>query len=393
VSLATRRLLRLWIWAVAAAVAVVDAGVPGEAPDLNAAAASERVRGGAPEVSCAACFVVDDRNRVLFARAADERRSNASTTKMVTALIVRRSSALSEEVDVSAEAASTGAGGLDLQPGDRFSVEELLHAMLLSSSNDAAVALAEHVAGTEAAFVRKMNRFARSMGANETHFVTAHGLDAPDHYSSARDLAAIGARVLQDRILAAIVATPSTVIEGPGRSETLENRNLLLEAYRGAIGIKTGFTSQAGNVLVAAARRSGHTIIAVAMGSVDATADAAALLDFGWDRLKRTVLVPMGTGVGGVVWAFGGATGIVASAPVRGLADPSSLQVAFEPAGGDGPVEAGEPVGRIVVMDGDRRIGAVTAVASDTVTVNEPPWPAAVASSLLRIAARAIGRL
>jgi D-alanyl-D-alanine carboxypeptidase (penicillin-binding protein 5/6) len=367
-------------------------GGPGPRPAIGLAGA---VRAGArqPNVTCAACIVVDDRGTVLFARDADAHRSNASTTKMVTALIVERSGELAEEVTVSAEAASTGAGGLDLQPGDRYSVEELLYAMLLSSSNDAAVALAEYIAGTEAAFVSRMNRLAKTIGATDTHFTTAHGLDALEHYSSARDLAAIGERVLKNPVLAPIVATLRTVIEGPAGAQAIENRNLLLETYRGAIGIKTGYTSGAGNVLVAAARRSGHTLIAVAMGSVDATADSRALLDYGWARLRRTVLVPVGGSVGGIVWAFGGATGIVASAPVRGLADPASLRVDFEPVAGAGPVRAGETVGRVVVSDGDRLIGAVTAVASDTVSVHEPPWPAGLASSLLRLAARATGRL
>jgi D-alanyl-D-alanine carboxypeptidase len=144
---------------------------------------------------------------------------------------------------------------------------------------------------------------------------------------------------------------------------------------------------------VAAARRSGRTLIAVAMGSIDATADAAALLDYGWARLRRTVLLPQGAGIGGIVWPLGGATGVVASAPVRGLADPRLLRVTFEAADFAARVDAGDRVGRIVVSVGARRIDTVWALASDTVTVDSTPWPAEIASSLLRAAAIVTGRL
>lgn len=349
-----------------------------------------------PRVSCSACIVVDERERMLFGRAVDERRSNASTTKMVTALVVESASDLSEEVSVSARAAATDGGGLDLEPGDGYSVEELLYALLMTSSNDAAVALAEHVAGTEEEFVARMNRFLESIGADNTHFLTSHGLDTSGHYSTAGDLAGIGRRLLSSPVLASIVATRTRVIQSSDGSETLVNRNLLLESYRGAIGIKTGFTTQAGNVLVAAARRSGKTLIAVAMGSVDATVDARALLNYGWDRLRRTVLLRPGSEVGGLVWPFGAATGLIASDPVRGMADRSALRVtvrAVEPVDADDGLEAGDPIGRIVLSTASRRIGTITALASDTVTLDETPWPADVASSLMRVGARLIGRI
>jgi D-alanyl-D-alanine carboxypeptidase (penicillin-binding protein 5/6) len=390
VSLATRRHTRPVAF-VAIALVVRSILVP----DLPSAPASARTLAGPPrpQVSCAACIVVDEDGTVLYGRAVDSRRANASTTKMVTALIVVRDSDLTESVTVSDRAAATGRGGLDLQPGETFTVDDLLYALLLTSSNDAAVALAEHVAGSEPMFVVRMNRFVRRLGADNTHFVTAHGLDAPDHYSTARDLATIGARLLQSPPLARIVATPRTTIDGSGGPVPIDNRNLLLEAYRGAIGIKTGYTGLAGNVLVAAARRSGRTLIAVAMGSVDATADAAALLDLGWAKLRRAVLLPQGAGIGGIVWPFGGATGVVASAPVRGVADPRLLRVTFEAADFAERVDAGDPVGRIVVSVGARRIDTVSALASDTVTVDSTPWPAEIASSLLRAAARVTGRL
>ena len=201
-----------------------------------------------PEVGCERCIVVDDEGDVLWARNRRDRYPNASTTKMVTALLASEVTEPSDVVTVSATAGSIGGGGLDLGAGQTYTVDALMHALLLDSSNEAAQALAEHVAGSEAGFVDRMNAYARSIGATRTRFANPHGLDAEGHYSSAADLATIGARVLSDPYLAGIVATPEATIATPSGSVTLENRNLLLETYEGAIGIKTGRTLGAGNV-------------------------------------------------------------------------------------------------------------------------------------------------
>ncbi|MFN2525971.1 MAG: D-alanyl-D-alanine carboxypeptidase family protein [Actinomycetota bacterium] len=252
-----------------------------------AAAGPLRAAGRAgPEVSCDACIVVADGDAV-WSRNPAARLPNASTTKMVTALLTITRVGVEERIVVSTSAAATSGGGLELSAGDVYTVRELLLALLLSSSNDAAVALAEHVSGAEHRFVAQMNAYARYLGARSTHFVTPHGLDTPNHYSSARDLALIGDRLLGEPVLARMVARQRVTIgTGDGR-ETLENRNELLGSYRGAVGIKTGQTSGAGEVLVAAARREGHLVIAVAMRSDEATLDARALLDYGFAHLRR----------------------------------------------------------------------------------------------------------
>ena len=337
-------------------------------------------------------MVVADTGKVLFGRAGNEVRSNASTTKMVTALLVVESAGLDEVVTVSATAAATGGGGLDLQAGDQFSVHDLLYTLLLTSSNDSAVALAEHVAGSESDFVARMNKRARSLGATNTQFVTSHGLDAPGHFSTARDLAKFGEAVLDDPVLAPIVASPRAVLDDHGGPIAVENRNLLLESYPNALGIKTGFTRGAGNVLVAAARRKHRTVIAVAMGSVDATEDARRLLDYGFARLGRTLLLRAGTQVGAVV-LDGGSTRVIAAAPVRALADPARVVVDFQPSPTPAVLSAGAPVGQIIVSVGRRVVGTVDAVAADAVAVAERGWPAGVVETILRTAARAAGKL
>ncbi len=207
---------------------------------------------------------------------------------MLTAILVRDLTGLDEQVTVSETAGSLGAGYVDLTAGETYSVSELLQALLMASSNEAAVALAEHVAGTEEALVEAMNERAEKMGADDTHFVTAHGLDTPGHYSSAADLLLIGRELLADPELAEIVATPADTLEGSGGSQALENTNDLLEGYSGAVGIKTGMTAGAGDVLISAARREGRVVYAVALGSADAASDSRLLLDFGFRRTRPT---------------------------------------------------------------------------------------------------------
>lgn len=344
----------------------------------------------APEVTCSACLVVDDTGRELFARAASRTLPNASTTKMTTALVVVAEASPDETVMVSAEAAATGGGGLDLHTGEIWDVRALLYALLLDSSNDAAVALAEHVAGTEADFVDEMNRTARAIGATGTHFVTAHGLDMVGHGSTARDLAATAAELLKDPLLAAIVATPRARIEGPAGIVTIENRNLLLESYSGAIGVKTGFTAGAGNVLVAAAERNGRRLIAVAMHSVDATVDAAALLDFGWARLAQTVVLRAGTPVAALVFDRG-STPVVTSTPVRDLARHNDVTFEFRPWSVEAPLAAGDVVGRVVVRSPDGTIETVDAVATGAVVPDETSWAVDVFTGLLRGVGELVG--
>ena len=394
VNLSTRRLARLRFSAAALAALIAAGGFAGGALETSSLAA----QGGPPrppdpDVTCGACVVVSDDGKVLFGRAANEFRSNASTTKMVTALLVVASAGLEEVVSVSATAASTGGGGLDLQAGDRFTVHDLLYALLLTSSNDAAVALAEHVSGSEAAFVAEMNQVASSLGARGTEFVTSHGLDSAGHYSTARDLARFGAAVLDDPALAPIVASLRAVITTPGGPIDVENRNLLLESYPNALGIKTGYTAGAGNVLVAAAVRKRRTVIAVAMGSVDATEDARRLLDYGFARLSRTLLLRAGTQVGVMVLPAGGSTRVIAAAGVRALEDPARVVVDFRPLPVSGDVRQGDPVGEITVYAGRRVVATVDAVAVDSLPGEEQTWPAGVVETILRTAARATGKL
>lgn len=338
-------------------------------------------------MTCSACILVDDTGRVLFARAPDAERPNASTTKMVTALVTVAGAEVDEVVTVSPSAAATGGGGLDLQAGDRFTVEALLYALLLSSSNDSAVALAEHVAGSEQAFVADMNEAVSDLDARHTHFVNPHGLDAPGHYSSARDLARIAVAVLRRPVLAEIVGASAAVVRGPGGSLEVENRNVLLESYPGAIGVKTGFTAGAGDSLVAAARRHHRVLVAVALGAVSAAADSAALLDDGGERLARGVLLKESAPLGELVFGSG-STPVVAARTVRGSAHPERVAVTLEPDDSVAlPIRAGEQVGTATLTAAGRRVGTVPALASDDVGVADESWATRTFSGIIGSAA------
>ena len=344
----------------------------------------------APDVTCAACILVDDTGRVLFARDPDVERPNASTTKMVTAMVVVEHADPEEPVVVSANAAATGGGGLDLHAGERYTVGGLLYALLLTSSNDAAVALAEHVGGSEERFVAEMNDFAEDLGARHTAFANAHGLDAPGHHSTARDLARIAVAVLRRPFLAGIVGTARATIPGPSGSVPVENRNVLLESYPGAIGVKTGYTAGAGDTLVAAARRHHRVLVAVAMGSASAAADDVALLDYGWARLARTVLVDADAAIGELVFGSG-STEVVAAEPLRGGESPARVSVELVPDDSVAvPISAGERVGDAVVAVGDRTIGEVPALAGTDVGSATQSWAAGALAGVIRAGARAL---
>jgi D-alanyl-D-alanine carboxypeptidase (penicillin-binding protein 5/6) len=333
------------------------------------------------DVSCARCIVVDEDGNVLWARHPRDRYPNASTTKMVTALLVFRSADPTEVVTVSAAAGAVGGGGLDLQAGQTYTVDDLMYALLLDSSNEAAHALAEHVSGSVEGFVAEMNRYVRSIGATRSHFANPHGLDAEAHYASAADLARIGAQVLEDPYLAEIVATPEATIATPGGSASFDNRNELLEGYEGAIGIKTGRTLGAGYVLVAAAERNDHRVITVAMNSYDVFADSAALLDWGFAKLRRLDrrgnLVETGASVGEIVFDAG-STEVVAGEALEGLLprDLSDIQLSFvASADAQLPIEDGDVIGEIEVHTKRGEVGSVPALAADAIPVaDDGPW-------------------
>ena len=253
-----------------------------------------------PKVWSRAWIVYDDTfGQVLAHHAADTRRAVASTTKMMTALVVLEAADPAELVQISENAAEAGESEIGLVAHeDPWTIEDLLAALLLWSANDAAVALAEHVGGSVEGFARLMNAKAARLGMENSNFVNPHGLDHRDHYSSARDLLTLAVTAMEnDRFARLVQARRFYVPDAPDGSERASrNRNKLLGRYEGAIGIKTGFTSRAGLTLVAAAERDGRRLYAVVLGTDDNYRDASTLLDWGFE--KFTTITPGRTGAG-----------------------------------------------------------------------------------------------
>lgn len=211
----------------------------------------------------------------------------ASTTKIMTAILALERGDLSDIVTVGQKPYETGGTTIWLEVGEQQTLEDLLYALMLESANDAAVAIAEHLAGTEERFAEWMNGTARSLGATGTHFVNSHGLHDPEHYSTAYDLALITRHALQNERFRQIVATETWEMPGaPGNAKRhLQSHNQLLGYYEGANGVKNGFTEEALQTNVASARRGETELIAVVLGAERRLwTSSMALLDFGFAR-------------------------------------------------------------------------------------------------------------
>lgn len=232
-----------------------------------------------PRRARAAILVDAGTGNILYQHNARERRPMASTTKIMTALLIIEQGALQDLVTVSDQAADTKNSSL-LEAGERISLENLLKALLIQSANDAATAAAEHVFGSVAACCAAMNQRARALGAKDTHFVNPHGLHQPGHYSTAHDLALIAREAMRDPLFRALVSTQTTVISWDGHREGryLCNHNRLLTEVPQADGIKTGFVKESGRCLVFSATRNGCRMIGVLLDSPDLWKEAADLI-------------------------------------------------------------------------------------------------------------------
>lgn len=258
----------------AVAVAQEEAPPPSDVPSPPA--------GGPPVLGASAAILVNLRNgEVIYEKQAHTQLPPASTTKIVTAMVVMDQYSLDETVIVAPEVAAVRGSRLGLETGMRFSVRDLLSTMLVKSANDAAAALSAHDPAGQAHFVAAMNSKARSLGAFETNFMNPHGMDEALHVSSAWDMAIFGRQLLADPVLAQIVALKSYALAWPdGTTRRFSNHNKLLSRYSDAIGIKTGYTNKAGRCLVGAARTPAGEALSVVMNSPDHYTESIALLDY-----------------------------------------------------------------------------------------------------------------
>lgn len=318
----------------------------------------------------------------------------ASTTKIMTVLLALEAveeGIVAPQLTVTATAAATGqlpgVATLGLTEGDVVEVRDVLAAELLRSGNDGAVAIAEHVAGSEPTYVAQMNQRAVTLGLEQTQFLDASGLsNDPAHHATPLDLALLGQEAMTHPDFATWAGSATLAIPEFG---TLENRNELLQAYPGTTGIKTGFTNLAGECLVASVQRDGRTLYAVVLGSTDRVSDTTALFDHGFTDFARPQLLTAGDVAASYRTALGTVPMSVAEELTRTVAVGAEVGMQTRLAPDVGlPLEAGTPLGEAVMLVDGEEVDRTPLLADQALGVQGDSAPAALADAL-----RAFARL
>ena len=244
-----------------------------------------------PKINSRSAVVIDRKSKnIIYGKNENVKKAMASTTKIMTAMVVIQNTNLNNTVEISKKAAGTGGSRLGLKAGDKITVKDLLYGLLLRSGNDCAVALAEYVAGSVQEFSNLMNQNAQMLGLNNTHFVTPHGLDEEEHYTTAYELAILADYALNNELFAQIVNKKSYTININKNSKTLNNTNELLGNLNGVYGVKTGFTNGAGRCLVTSIKRGNLDVICVVLGAdtkKDRTRDSAKLIEYTFNKYEE----------------------------------------------------------------------------------------------------------
>lgn len=334
----------------------------------------------APELKAQAAILMDAKTgEILYEKNARNRNAPASTTKIMTAILAIESGRLDETVSVSIRAASTRGSSMHLYAGQKLTLRELVTGLMLRSGNDAAVAIAEFLAGSVDMFVEMMNNKALAIGATNTHFRNPHGLSTPGHYSTAYDLAWMARYALNQPLFAEIVSTKETNIEwtdrrGHEKDVNLRNTNKLLWMFEEADGVKTGTTNEAGPCLVSSATRGSHKLIAVVLHDHSRWYDSMQILKYGFDNYD--------------LYEYANAGDVVANLPVENGLIPSVEAIVSEPAAivvkaADfprisvevdlpekikAPLYQGQKVGEIIFYLDDKAIKTVNLVITKDVT-------------------------
>ena len=236
-------------------------------------------------------YAIYDRlsERCIYGKDENKQAAMASTTKIMTAIIVVENCKLEDIVTITAKAAGTGGSTLGINKDDKITVNDLLYGLMLRSGNDAAVALAIHTAGSVEEFANMMNQKAKQLNLKNTHFVTPHGLDNEEHYTTAYELAKITDYALKNKTIAKIVATKSTTIYINEMPRQINNTNELLGNVEGVYGVKTGFTNNAGRCLVTSVKRGDMDLIVVVLGAdtrKDRAKDSMKLIEYAFKKYR-----------------------------------------------------------------------------------------------------------
>lgn len=311
--------------------------------------------------------------RILYQKQAGEKSLIASTTKIMTALLVCERCNVLETVQIPPQAVGIEGSSMYLQAGERLTVQELLYGMMLCSGNDAATALAIHCGGSVENFAAMMNDRAEALKLRNTHFANPHGLDAAEHYSTAYDLAVLASAAMENPIFARTVSAKTRTVG----ARRLVNHNKLLWQVAGAEGVKTGFTRAAGRILVSSVCREGRRLIAVTIDDGNDWADHATLYQQGFGRFTLCSAVQPGQCLGRLA-VFGGTEEHVRVYAAQGFSFPltqdEKLTVRLSRKGMTfAPVVAGADAGVAYLCLGQKVVGKVALTYGETIEM--PPEP------------------
>ncbi|TEB06703.1 D-alanyl-D-alanine carboxypeptidase DacF precursor [Pelotomaculum schinkii] len=344
-----------------------------------AAKANEPAKGTLETTAEAAVLLEPYSNKIIYEKEPDKRLPMASVTKLMTLLLATEAVEagefkLTDQVVASENAWEMGGSQIYLEPGEEMSLWDLLTAVGLQSANDASVAVAEHIAGSEDAFVEAMNDKAKSLGLENTHFVNCHGLTADDHYTSAHDLAVILKAGLENPLFKKITAMKEHELRGGAFK--LWNTNKMLWWYDGADAGKTGWTEAAKYCLASSAERDGLRLICVVLGTAEPKShfnESTKILDYGFARYKAVNMAEKGTSVGTVKVSKGQSASVdVLTSERAGVVVPKGEEKGFEskvelPGYISAPVLKGQEVGSYVVTKKGQEVLRVKLIAKDDV--------------------------
>jgi serine-type D-Ala-D-Ala carboxypeptidase (penicillin-binding protein 5/6) len=384
-SMTPSRRILLRACALACAVALISAG-PATAAVLDndtiggvSVGPAGPLRSSAPDLYIPSGVLSTMDGRVLWARDPDSQRAMASTTKIMTAVVVLENGNLNDVITVDKKAAAVGQSSMGLQVGERISEGELLKGVLVQSGNDAATLIAEHVGGGSVdAFVKMMNDKAAQLDLVNTHYVNVHGLDVANHHTSADDLTALARYAMHNPVFRGIVSTYTVKVRSNLYVHTLVSHNALLKIYPGAEGIKTGWTNNAGYCVVAAAKRGGVELIGTVMGAASEAGradQAKRLFDWGFAHYRPSTIARQGQRTGNVRVSdylertVPSECAETTSLPVFDLAGPLQRRIELQ-ADVAAPVHRGEVIGTMTVYQGSTMLAQLPLTA--TVDVPSP---------------------
>lgn len=328
----------------------------------------------ASAVSAKSAVLIDAKTgRILYEKNKNEQSLIASTTKIMTALVVCEHCNVLDRMQIPREAVGIEGSSIYLQEGEILTIQELLYGMMLHSGNDAATALAIYCGGTVEGFAELMNDTARKLGMKNSHFVNPHGLDAPNHYSSAYDLAVLAAYAMENPIFQKTVSAKNMKFG----QRYLSNHNKLLWRVAGADGVKTGYTKAAGRILVSSATRNDRRLVAVTINAPDDWNDHVVLLESGFRDFRLVQVVDAGEVVD-TLEVFGGTEDMVDLVAAESFSYPlrENEKITFRIPSKRfvyAPVYEGDFAGYVYVCLDDMTVGKIPLIYGDTVDVKSVP--------------------